>query len=175
MVTIKKSVLTGLLLAAAFTAGCDSGSEAAQNPLSATDVATTTAVSTTPLAEPQTVEAAKALAERQVEAFAAGDYAGTWDMWSAAGKAAISREEYTRIFTECREVAGGVPITVKTARLENPTTAVVTIDRLGFGATYTVLYEDGAWRWQPSADSMADFAKGADVIIAERRSRGSCA
>lgn len=170
-----RTACVAVLLAALALTACSEGENPAPGAVPTGVLGATTPVVTTPPGEPQTVEGARALAELRVKVFGASDYAGVWDMWTASAQSAFSRADYVRYYTECKDLAAGAPVTVTNVRLENPTTAVVTIDRLGFGATYSVVYEAGKWRWQPSADQMADYAKGVDVMIAEKRARGGCA
>lgn len=171
-----RTVCLAMLLAVlAVVTGC--GGDGEPEPLTTVSGAqggTETPTTVTSPSEPQTVEAAKALAQAQVDAFAAGDYAGTWDMWSAEGKAAISREDYVRFNTECPSPIEGVAIDVTSARLENPTTSVVIIKTVGVTASYNVVYQDGKWRWQPNPDGMAKFATGVDAMVANGRSNGQC-
>jgi hypothetical protein len=129
--------------------------------------------SAAPSAEPRTLDAAKALAQREGDAYAAGDWAGAWDLWTKAGKAAISRANYVRLHTTCKTVTGP-PLTVKSIRAEGPDKAVVVYERLGFSLSYTLVYEDGQWRFQPDDKSMADYAKGIDRLIADQKAAGDC-
>lgn len=156
-----------LLLVAA--CGTDSEAPPASQPGTSNDVPVTTA----PAAEPKTVEAAKAAAQKEFDLFAAGDWGGTWDLWTSAGKAAISRDEYIRLHTECQTISG-VTFEITNVRLEGADKATVTYKRLIAAGTGTMVYEDGAWRWQPQPDDMKDYAKGVDAVLKERRAAGSC-
>ncbi|RZU77616.1 hypothetical protein EV384_6347 [Micromonospora kangleipakensis] len=123
--------------------------------------------------EPVTVEAAKTAAQKEFDAYAAGDWKGAWDLWTAEGKAAISRDEYARLHTECKTITG-LTFEITGTRLEGEGKAVVTWKRSIVAGTADMRYEDGQWRYQPDADSMADYAKGVDKVLAERRAAGSC-
>lgn len=122
--------------------------------------------------QPQTEAAVRALAQEEADRFAAQDYAGAWDLWSKAGKAAISREDYSRMSETCQ--SGGVPLKVSSVRMESPTEAVVRIGLGDFQSAYPVIYEAGQWRWQPKASDMADYRLGVDELIAKRKAAGEC-
>jgi hypothetical protein len=163
------------LLAALGLVACGSDSEptsvepGGQSPVEVTSAA----ASPTPEGDPMTVEAAQAAAEHELDAYAAGDWAGAWDLWTAAGQAAISREEYVRLHTECGTLTG-IMFEITNARLEGDDQAVVTWERLIATGAAIMIYEDGVWRYQPEDDDMADYAKGVDQILEERRADGSC-
>lgn len=163
-----------LAVAGLVMAGCsdspDSAPEAAGLPSA---VATSAEPSPVPEGEPRTVEAARAAAEREFSAYAAGDWAGAWDLWTAAGQTAISREEYVRLHTECGTLTGPL-FEITNARLEGDDRAIVTFERVIAAGTAVMLYEDGAWRYQPDDDAMADYAKGVDQALADRRAEGGC-
>jgi len=113
----------------------------------------------------RTEAGARQTAQAELDAYAAGDWQGAWDLWTKAGKAAISRNDYQRLHTECETVTG-IPFEVKTVRLEGPDRAVFTGERASFQFTYELHFEDGHWRYQPEAKSLADYAKGVDALIA---------
>jgi hypothetical protein len=50
----------------------------------------TTGATQTPTAEPKTLEAAKAVAQKELDRHAGGDIGGTWDLSSASAKAIFS-------------------------------------------------------------------------------------
>lgn len=126
-----------------------------------------------PVAEPKTVEAAKAAAQREFDYYAAGDWGGTWDLWTKAGKAAFSREDYIRLHTTCKTITGPT-FEITGARLEGDSKAVVNYKRLTFADTGTMVYEGAAWRWQPQPEDMKDYATGVDAMLKKRRAEGSC-
>ena len=130
-------------------------------------------VSVPPSVEPRTLDAAKALAQREGDAYAAGDWAGAWDLFTKAGKAAISRADYVRLHTTCKTLTGPA-MTVKLIRAEGPDKAVVVYERLGFTFSYTLVYEDGQWRFQPDDEAMAGYAMGVDKLIADKTAAGTC-
>lgn len=122
--------------------------------------------------EPKTEDAAKAAAQNEFDAYSAGDWAGTWDLWTTEGKAAFSRDDYIALHTECKTITG-LPMVIKNVRLEGDS-AIVRVERMTFLMTYTMRYQDNAWRFQPDAQNMADYAKGKTALIAEKKQSGTC-
>lgn len=162
---------------AVLAAGCSSGDDA-QEPSGADTVATSGgtaagAPAATAAAEPKTVEAAKVAAQAEFDAYAAGDWAGAWDLYNAAGQAAISRADYVRLHTECKVITGPAFV-IKSARLEGTDKAVVNVSRLNVLFSYTMTYEGGHWRYQPDDDAMRDYARGVDATIASEKADGTC-
>ncbi|NJC69133.1 hypothetical protein HC031_05285 [Planosporangium thailandense] len=168
---IGRAVAAGTAVSIAFALGA-CGGKASDTP-AATATRSTAAASPTPSAEPKTVDAAKAAAQREFDLYAAGDWAGAWDLWTKAGKAAFSRSDYSRLHTECKTLTG-LTFEITNARLENDTTAVVAYKRSIAAGTANMMYEDGGWRYQPDASSMADYAKGVDKLIADSKQEGRC-
>lgn len=58
--------------------------------------------------------------------------------------------------------------------MEGEDKAVVNYKRLIAAGMAEIHYQDGQWRYQPDADSMADYAKGVDKVVAEGRASGRC-
>jgi hypothetical protein len=114
----------------------------------------------------RSADAATRAANAELTAYAAGDWRGAWDLWTAAGKQAISRTDYQRYHTECQTITG-IPFQIKTLRLEGDSEAVLVVERQGVQFSYSFFYEDHAWRFQPDTDAMASYAKGVDKLIAE--------
>lgn len=149
--------------------GCSDKPQPADSP----PPATTSAASPTPAAEPRTADAARAAAQREFDAYAAGDWAGAWDLWTAAGKQAMPRADYVRLHTECKTLTG-LTFEITGARLEGESKAIVTWKRSIAAGTATMVYEGGAWRYQPDPEAMAGYAKGIDKLIADKKAADEC-
>lgn len=170
---MRKLILVVLAFGALTACGAEANQPADPGPQAQATTAEPT--TTTPPAEPMTEDAARAAAKEQLDAYAAEDYVGAWDMWTAAGQAAISREEYVRLHELCPQTAAGVAFEVQSVRLEGDgTSATVRIGRMGAVATFKMHYEQGQWRWQPADDAIAGYAKGVDAVVAERKADGLC-
>ncbi|MFI7075417.1 hypothetical protein [Micromonospora sediminicola] len=168
----KTIIAVGALGLALLTAGCGNEDTTEPTTPAAPGAASTEAKADKPQ-EPKTVEAAKALAQKEYDTYAAGDWKGAWDLWTNEGKAAITRDEYARLHTECKTITG-LTFEITGARLEGEDTAVVNFKRSIAAGMSEIRYEDGQWRYQPDAESMADYAKGVDKVIAEGQASGRC-
>jgi hypothetical protein len=154
-----------VLVVSTFVAGCGSS-----HPEPRPRVAPTTHV---PSNDPRTVAAAKAAVEA-VDRQLSGDYAGAWELYTAAGKAAISKDDFVRLQTACPPKDKGQQARALEGRLEDPNTAVIRLQVAGSTAARTMHNEGGQWLIQPSDSAMADFKLGVDQAIAKERAAGNC-
>jgi len=159
-----------LVLAAAvsFTAGCSSPGK----PRGTAAVAATAAPGSGG-PEPKTIEGAKAAAQTVFDRFSGGDFAGAWDMYTAAGKQAISQADYVELNRVCSRK--GLAIQLTSARLDGPDRAVVIAKQLVAAQSYTMIYEANAWKLQPAPEGLTLYRQGAAKAIALQKKSGSCA
>jgi hypothetical protein len=155
-----------LIAAAAlsFTAGCSGDEEAPAGNAAA-------AAAGGP--EPKTVDGAKTAAQTVFDRFSGGDFAGAWDMYTAKGKQAISKEDYVKLNEACSRK--GLAITLTSARMEGTDRAVVIAKQLVAAQSYTMVYENNAWKLEPAKEGLALYAKGAAKAIAAQKQAGTCA
>jgi hypothetical protein len=160
--------LTAVVLAGsaalAFTAACSGGGD---------DPAGNAAAAATNGPEPKTIDGAKAAAQTVFDRFAGGDFAGAWDMYTAAGKAAISKADYVKLNDVCSRK--GLAIQLSSARMDGADKAVVIAKQLVATQSYTMVYEASAWKLQPAAEGLALYKQGAVKAIAAQRKAGTCA
>ncbi|AGZ44634.1 hypothetical protein [Actinoplanes friuliensis] len=123
--------------------------------------------------EAKTIEGAKAAAQITFDRFSGGDFAGAWDMYTAAGKKAITKEDYVKLNTACSRK--GLAIQLSSARMEGADRAVVIAKQLVAAQSYTMVYEAEGWRLEPAKEGLALYAKGADKAIAAQKKAGTCA
>ena len=123
--------------------------------------------------EPKTVEGARAAAQTVFDRFSGGDFAGAWDMYTAAGKQAISKDDYVKLNEACSRK--GLAIQLTSARMEGPDRAVVIAKQLLAAQSYTMVYENDAWKLEPAKEGLALYAKGAVRAIAAQKKAGTCA
>jgi excisionase family DNA binding protein len=76
-----------------------------------------------------------------------------------------------RLHTEC-ETLTGFPFELTALRLEGDQ-AILRIKRAGFVGTYTLRHVDGAWRFQPDREAMADYRLGLERLLRKRRAQES--
>ncbi|BCJ55519.1 hypothetical protein Asp14428_69940 [Actinoplanes sp. NBRC 14428] len=123
--------------------------------------------------EPKTIDGAKAAAQTVFDRFSGGDFGGAWDMYTAAGKAAISKTDYIKLNETCSRK--GLAIQLTSARMEGADKAVVIAKQLVAAQSYTMVYEQDGWRLEPAKEGLALYAKGADRAIAVQKKAGTCA
>jgi hypothetical protein len=123
--------------------------------------------------EAKTVEGAKIAAQTVFDRFSGGDFAGAWDMYTAAGKQAISKEDYVKLNQACSRK--GLAITLTSARMEGADRAVVIAKQLVAAQSYTMVYEGDSWRLEPAKEGLALYKLGAEKAIATQKKQGTCA
>src|ERR1700753_254823 len=62
-------------------------------------------------AEPKTVDGARAAAQTVFDRFSGGDFAGAWDMYTQAGKQAISQADYVELNNVCSRKGIAIQLT----------------------------------------------------------------
>lgn len=125
-----------------------------------------------PLAQPDPRQAAS-VAQREFGLLSGGGWAQAWQLWSVTARSALSQDDFVRLNTECRP-ALGVPYVIDLTTPTDDTTVSVTWHQASAAGTATVVYENGAWRFTPDAQTLADYRQGADSVIAERKAAGRC-
>lgn len=107
--------------------------------------------------------------------FFSGDYVGAWDMYSERYQKGISREDYERLGQICTAPNGsGLSGEAKGVRMEGNEKAFARLEFLGVQQSYTMVYEKGAWRQEPTPQTAKSLGKPLDQIIRDRRAAGSC-
>ena len=123
--------------------------------------------------EPKTLDGAKLAAQTVFDRFAGGDFAGAWDMYTTAGKKAISKADYIKLNQVCSRK--GLAISLTSARMDGPDRAVVIAKQLVAAQSYTMLYEATAWKLEPAPEGLALYQQGAVKAIAAQKKAGTCA
>ena len=123
--------------------------------------------------EPKTIDGAKAAAQTVFDRFSGGDFAGAWDMYTAAGKKAISKADYIKLNEVCSRK--GLAIQLTSARMDGTDRAVVIAKQLVAAQSYTMVYEENAWKLQPAPEGLALYRQGAVKAIAAQKKAGTCA
>ncbi len=165
----RAALISIFAVALSAVAGCGGSSNKAQAPSPEAKPATQP---TKPAAQPKTEDGAKSAAQNEFDAYAAGDWGGAWDLWTQEGKAAFSRADYIALHTECKKPTG-LPMVIKNVRLEGDS-AIIRVELMTLLTTYTMRYENEAWKFQPDAEAMAGYAKGKTALVAESKQSGKC-
>ena len=150
--------------ALSFTAGCSGDDEAPAGNAAA-------AAAGGP--EPKTIDGAKTAAQTVFDRFSGGDFAGAWEMYTAKGKQAISKDDYVKLNTACSRK--GLAIQLTSARMEGTDRAVVIAKQLVAAQSYTMVYEGTAWKLEPAKEGLALYKQGAAKAIAAQKKAGTCA
>ncbi|GIF13095.1 hypothetical protein [Actinoplanes teichomyceticus] len=123
--------------------------------------------------EPKTLDGAKNAAQTVFDRFSGGDFAGAWEMYTSAGKQAISKDDYVKLNQACSRK--GLAIQLTSARMEGADKAVVIAKQLVAAQSYTMVYEGEAWRLEPAPEGLALYKLGAAKAIAAQKKAGTCA
>ena len=123
--------------------------------------------------EPKTVDGARNAAQTVFDRFSGGDFAGAWEMYTTAGKQAISKEDYVKLNEACSRK--GLSIQLTSARMEGTDKAIVIAKQLVAAQSYTMVYEADAWRLEPAKEGLALYKQGAVKAIAAQKKAGTCA
>lgn len=122
--------------------------------------------------EPVTRDAAKAAAQREFDRYAVGDWGGAWDLWTAAGKAAISRSDYHDFHVRCGTMTGLRFSVVDVSLTGNK--AGIAAERGGLLFHETMAHEDGHWRYEPKPEALADYKLGVERMLQKGKAEGKC-
>ena len=116
---------------------------------------------------------ARSVATQEFGLMSGGGWGQAWALWSAAGQAAMSEADFVRLNTECRP-ALGEPYVVDSATDVDTTDVKIAWHQGSTTGTSTVLFEGGAWRFQPDAQTLAAYRSGVAAVVAERKAAGGC-
>ena len=123
--------------------------------------------------QPKTLDAAKIAAQTMFDRFSGGDFAGAWEMYTDAGKKAITKADYVKLNEACARK--GLAITLTSARLEGDSKAIVIAKQLVAAQSYTMVYEGDAWKLEPAPAGLKLYAQGAQRAILAQKKAGTCA
>ncbi|ACU72110.1 hypothetical protein Caci_3203 [Catenulispora acidiphila DSM 44928] len=116
---------------------------------------------------------ARSVATQEFGLLSGGGWGQAWGLWSAAGKAALSEADFVQLNTECRP-ALGEPYIVDLATDLDATTVRIEWHQGSTTGSGTVVYEGGAWKFQPNAQTLAAYRGGVVTVVAERKAAGEC-
>ncbi|WP_203920616.1 hypothetical protein [Rugosimonospora africana] len=133
--------------------------------------------SPSPTGEPRTYEAAKAAVVQLEAAAARADGGALWDLLTATGQAAITRADYIKVTNACPGLAKSEKYTaIALNDAGNIATVTVTVseDYGGGTATYSMIYEAGRWKHQPSDSALSWMSLGGDKAVLTLKNEGYC-
>ncbi|MDT5048368.1 MAG: hypothetical protein QOJ20_2417 [Mycobacterium sp.] len=165
------AVLAAVLLAAA----CSSCGNAGRVSNSIIGTARSVAASTIALAPdvPETLSAATAAAQANVDRFSSGDFAGVWEHMSRGVRDGITQEDFVTFYETCKKT--GSKISVAGVRLDAADgEAIVRMKVGGVERSRTMLYENGDWTMKPTDGFAAHLGEPVEQIVAEEKAAGLC-
>jgi hypothetical protein len=122
---------------------------------------------------PETLSAATAAAQVNVDRFSSGDFAGVWELMSAEVRDGITQEDFVTFYETCKEA--GPKIRVVGVRLDAADgEAIVSMEVGGTGRPRIMLFENGNWVMKPTPGFAAHLGEPVEQIIAEEKSAGLC-
>lgn len=121
---------------------------------------------------PETLAAATAAAQANIDRFTAGDFAGVWEHMEADVRAGITKQDFVTFYETCKKP--GSPISVRGARLDAGDEAIVLMKIQGIEKSRTMVYEDGNWNMQATDDFASRLGEPLPRLIAEETAAGLC-
>ncbi len=121
---------------------------------------------------PETLAAATAAAQADIDRFTAGDFAGVWTRMERDVREGITQDDFVKFYETCKKP--GPPISVRGVRLEPGDEAIVLMTVRGVEKSRTMVYEDGTWNMQATDDFASHLGEPVDQIIQEEKAAGLC-
>jgi hypothetical protein len=116
---------------------------------------------------------AEAVADQEFGLLAAGDWPGAWKLWTDSAKHVLSESAYVRLNTECKPRLG-VPYVIWQAQRTGTTTVLVRWTRGTARGSNAMLYQQGAWKFAPSAADLAAYQRGAGQLVTTLKAEQAC-
>lgn len=121
---------------------------------------------------PETLAAATAAAQANIDRFTAGDYAGVWEHMARDVREGISQADFVTFYETCKKP--GAALSVTGVRLDPGDVAIVLIKVRGVERSRAMVYEDGRWNMQATDDFAAHLGEPLGQLIAEETAAGLC-
>ncbi len=121
---------------------------------------------------PETLAAATAAAQADIDRFTSGDFAGVWEHMQRAVRDSITQQDFVAFYETCKKA--GPLIRVTGVRLQPEDEAIVLMTIHGVERSRIMVYEDGVWNMQATDDFAAHLGEPVEQIIAEEEAAGLC-
>jgi hypothetical protein len=122
---------------------------------------------------PETLSAATAAAQANVDHFSSGDFAGVWERMSREVRDGITQEDFVTVYETCKKA--GPKIRVAGMLLDAAHgEAIVRTQVGGTEGSRIMLFENGNWVMKPTDGFAAHLGEPVEQIIAEEKSAGLC-
>lgn len=116
---------------------------------------------------------ARSVAAQEFGLLSGGGWAQAWALWSAAGQASIGQADFVRLNTRCRPSLGE-PYVLGTATDVDATDVRIVWHQGSTTGGGTMVFEGGAWRFQPDTQTLAEYRRGVAAVVADRKAAGLC-
>lgn len=156
------------VIAAALAAGCAAGSAETEAGVGDGGGAGSVTVTSSPDSH-----RARAVADHEFGLLSGGGWGAAWDLWTASAQHAVSRADFVRVDSACRPWLGQ-PFTVEEVGWPSIGRFTVTWEHAGISGTSAVLFQDGAWRFQPDPATLAIYGSGVAAALATLREQQAC-
>ena len=122
---------------------------------------------------PETLAAATAAAQADIDRFSAGDFAGVWEHMTQDVRDRIDQDDFVTLYRTCKTI--GPNFSVSGVRLNAGTNdAIISLTNRD-GTHFRVMrYEYGGWDMAPTHDFATRLGKPVQQIIAEEKAAGLC-
>ena len=122
---------------------------------------------------PETLSAATAAAQANVDRFSSGDFAGVWERMSRELREGITQEDFVTFYETCKKA--GPKIRVVGERLDAADgEAIVRMEVGGTERSRIMLFENGNWVMKPTQGFAAHLGEPVEQIVAEETAAGLC-
>jgi hypothetical protein len=116
---------------------------------------------------------AEAVADQEFGLLAAGDWPGAWKLWTDSAKHVLGESAYVRLNTECQPRLG-VPYVIWQAQRTGATTVLVRWTRGPARGSNAMVYQQGAWKFAPSAADLAAYQRGVGQLATTLKAEHAC-
>jgi hypothetical protein len=121
---------------------------------------------------PETLAAATAAAQANLDLFTAGDFAGVWEQMEQKVRNGITQSDFVTFYQACKTPGPKVAVTGMT--LQSNDAAVVLVKVHGVERSRIMVYEDGRWNMQATAAFAERLGEPVQQIIAQEKADGVC-
>ena len=121
---------------------------------------------------PETLAAATAAAQANIDRFTSGDFAGVWEHMEQDVRDQITKDDFVTFYETCKKP--GPPLSVTGVRLDPNDQAIVLMTVHGVQRSREMVYEGGRWNMQATDDFAEHLGEPVQQIIAEETAAGLC-
>jgi len=122
---------------------------------------------------PETLAAATAAAQADIDRFSTGDFVGVWEHMTQDVRDGIDQDDFVTLYRTCKTI--GPNFSVSGVRLNaGSNDAIVSLTDRGVTHFRVMRYEHGDWDMAPTHDFATRLGKPVQQIIAEEKAAGLC-